>query len=666
MGVLSEVNLNKKRKRYTRIIIFVVFLFVVVSFYYYNKHTNVVIDYKVANVSTKDIVSTLSNDGKVYYKDQYDLNFKIAGVLNNIYKKEGDEVKKGEVIASLDDKYLKIDVEKASIALETANANLKAKQATKGQKTDINIYQEQLNSSLVSYDSVLQQGDKEIEIAKLNLDTVKLSLSNLKQTIIQDIDNANKTVEARQKDLDNANDNYSNSIETYSLQLKNSQEKLVTEMDIVNPLIDKYLRDIDVLLGITDLNKSFNDGFENFLGAKKSSTKSSVIATYNTISSLYKKFIDDYGIYKNNLDYNNVLNYSLRQLELLNDLNLLYEQTKDMLKNSIASSPNFTQTIIDSYILNMDSGISGIKNEIQGLTILEQGVDSSKLLYDTNLVTYANLIKTAEIQLEQSKISLQKIKEQSKTNLDDITQKYNQAKLNLNTVETTVLNNKEIANSQVQVSKANLENKVVSFDERELEPYYTAIKNAKKTLDEANLRLQDAYLYSPIDGKIGKLSITNVGTNILVNPVTPFVVIINKNSLYIESKVEEGDIGKVFLGQNVKIAFNSIDGLVLTGKVSYISDKADIDTNGIVTYKVEILFDKLDDRVKEGFTSQLAFIIDERKNILSLPLETVKTENGESSVTMLDDSIKVVQTGIDDGDNIEIISGLKLGDSVKY
>gem|GEM_PF-6491174 len=109
------------------------------------------------------------------------------------------------------------------------------------------------------------------------------------------------------------------------------------------------------------------------------------------------------------------------------------------------------------------------------------------------------MIKTAEIQLEQSKISLQKIKEQSKTNLDDMTQKYNQAKLNLNIVETTVLNNKEIANSQVQVSKANLENKVVSFDERELEPYYIAIKNAKKTLDEANLRLQDAYLYSPID-----------------------------------------------------------------------------------------------------------------------------------------------------------------------
>gem|GEM_PF-4561602 len=70
---------------------------------------------------------------------------------------------------------------------------------------------------------------------------------------------------------------------------------------------------------------------------------------------MYKKFIGDYGIYKNNLDYNSVLNYSSRQLEILNDLNLLYEQTKDMLKNSIASSPNFTQTVIDSYISNMDA-----------------------------------------------------------------------------------------------------------------------------------------------------------------------------------------------------------------------------------------------------------------------------------------------------------------------
>lgn len=53
----------------------------------------------------------------------------------------------------LDDTYLKIDLEKAKIALESAKANLDAKLATRASATDVNISQKQLESSKTSLET---------------------------------------------------------------------------------------------------------------------------------------------------------------------------------------------------------------------------------------------------------------------------------------------------------------------------------------------------------------------------------------------------------------------------------------------------------------------------------------------------------------------------------
>jgi hypothetical protein len=199
-----------------------------------------------------------------------------------------------------------------------------------------------------------------------------------------------------------------------------------------------------------------------------------------------------------------------------------------------------------------------------------------------------------------------------------------------------------------------------------LEPYYTAIKNAQKWLEESKARLDDAYLRSPIDWKIWKLSSAKIWTNIQVNPNSPFVVIIKKDSLYIEAKIEEWDIKNIKINQEVKITFNSLEWVELKWKVSYISDKAETDINWIVTYKVEVIFENMDSSVKEWFTTQLYFLIEKKNNILVLPMESVLIENWVSSVTLEDNTKKIIQTWINDWDYIEIINWLSEWDKVIY
>ncbi|MFA5916691.1 MAG: HlyD family efflux transporter periplasmic adaptor subunit [Candidatus Gracilibacteria bacterium] len=667
MGILTEIDQNKTRKRFTKTIIFIVFIILSSGAYYiYNKQKNTISNHKFTTVIKKDLSLNFSSDGKVYYKDQYELNFQTSGVLQNIYKNEGDNVKKGEIIASLDDKYLKINVDKASIALDTARANLNAKIATKGQVSDVNISKEQLKSSETSLDTTIKQGEKDVETAKANLDNVTLSYNNLKESVKQDLETAIKNVETKQKDLDNSKDNLQSIIDSESLNVKNAQEKTITEINIALPLIEKYIRDTDVLLGITDQNRSLNDSFENFLGAKDITTKSLAENSFNLAFVNYQNYKNEWTLYQENIDLSQVGLQSNKVLSILDNVDSMLKNTKEMLKNSISSLPNFSQSVIDGYILNIDSNINGLQFEIQKIVTVSQNIDSALSNLDTKKISAENQIKSAELQLEQANISLDKIKVQSNNSLDDLDQKYNLAKIALETANTRLQNNIDLANSQINISKANLDYKTSKFDARELEPYYTAIKNAQKGLEESKARLDDAYLRSPIDGKIGKLSSAKIGTNIQVNPNSPFVVIIKKDSLYIEAKIEEGDIKNIKINQEVKITFNSLEGVELKGKVSYISDKAETDINGIVTYKVEVIFENMDSSVKEGFTTQLYFLIEKKNNILVLPMESVLIENGVSSVTLEDNTKKIIQTGINDGDYIEIINGLSEGDKVIY
>jgi multidrug efflux pump subunit AcrA (membrane-fusion protein) len=82
-------------------------------------------------VTLGNIVSTYSTDGTVKLREAYFLDFPIGGTLMELRKKEGDPVKRGEIIARLDDAYLRIGLDRAAIALAAARANLDAKLASK-------------------------------------------------------------------------------------------------------------------------------------------------------------------------------------------------------------------------------------------------------------------------------------------------------------------------------------------------------------------------------------------------------------------------------------------------------------------------------------------------------------------------------------------------------
>ena len=95
----------------------------------------------------------------------------------------------------------------------------------------------------------------------------------------------------------------------------------------------------------------------------------------------------------------------------------------------------------------------------------------------------------------------------------------------------------------------------------------------------------------------------------------------------------------------------------LQGKVSTISPSA----SQAGTYTVKITLDNSRGLLKPGMLAEVSFITDSSSNTMILPRDAVITKDGEVYVYVVENNIvkKVpVETGIECGENIEIISGL--------
>ena len=149
-----------------------------------------------------------------------------------------------------------------------------------------------------------------------------------------------------------------------------------------------------------------------------------------------------------------------------------------------------------------------------------------------------------------------------------------------------------------------------------------------------------------------------------------------------ELSLNEVDAAKIKLGNKVTLTFDAIDGLTLTGSVIELDPVGTV-TQGVVSYKLKISLDSVDERVKAGMTVNAAIQTATRQDVLVVPASAVKTQNGASYVLVFNPPLdntttgasagvtslvspeqKEVQVGISDDSSTEIVSGLAEGDQV--
>ena len=191
------------------------------------------------------------------------------------------------------------------------------------------------------------------------------------------------------------------------------------------------------------------------------------------------------------------------------------------------------------------------------------------------------------------------------------------------------------------------------------------LNNAVVDVELKNLSLEFSTLRSPISGIVVDTHNITPGMNIIATDVV--AEIINPDSLYFDLTADQTEVTKLKKGMTGELVLDAYQDKKISGTIDSISFTPKTDESGTV-YGIELNFNNSsnqDQRYRIGMTGDVEFILQEKQNVLYVPVEYVHEEKGEKFVFILDgkgQKIKrIVSTGMETDTDIEILQGLNVG-----
>ncbi|TSC52425.1 MAG: FeeC [Parcubacteria group bacterium LiPW_41] len=255
----------------------------------------------------------------------------------------------------------------------------------------------------------------------------------------------------------------------------------------------------------------------------------------------------------------------------------------------------------------------------------------------------------------------------SQTSIDSYKANLGTARSSVNVAAAAVTNQEQLISAQkVVVERINneLTLALAGSTPESLAAQEAQVKQAEASIALIRAQIAKATLISPIKGVVTK---QDAKAGEIVAPNISLVSVISDKNLEIEANIPEVDIGSVIVGNIVHITLDAFPNEEFLGKVVYI-DPAETVKDGVVNFKVTILFDESNERVRSGFTANLNIETKRKENVLVIPQFAV-VENDSGAFVKKWENKKIVETsvvlGVRDNDgNVEVVSGLSEGDVI--
>ncbi len=180
-------------------------------------------------------------------------------------------------------------------------------------------------------------------------------------------------------------------------------------------------------------------------------------------------------------------------------------------------------------------------------------------------------------------------------------------------------------------------------------------RQAKNNLAISRSRESDYTIKSELDGKVYYIYPSQ---GEIVNPQTPLAIIGDSSHFYLELEVDEYDIVKIKLGQEVLITMDSYKGEAFEARVTKIDPLMNERTK---TFLVEAVFTKQPPVLYPNLTAEANIIIQKKENALIIPRNYLIND---SFVLVHKNEKKLVKTGIKDYQKVEILQGLTDKDAI--
>jgi macrolide-specific efflux system membrane fusion protein len=143
-------------------------------------------------------------------------------------------------------------------------------------------------------------------------------------------------------------------------------------------------------------------------------------------------------------------------------------------------------------------------------------------------------------------------------------------------------------------------------------------------------------------------------------------VLVMSNRLIVIAQVDETDIRQIKIGQEATISLDAYPNETIAAKVDHIAFEAKTVSN-VTIYEVDVAPNKVPDFMRSGMTANVLFSIGKKDDALVVPSEAIQFGDDGSYVRVPGDKHpekRAVTTGLSNGKETEIVSGLNEGDTV--
>ncbi len=283
--------------------------------------------------------------------------------------------------------------------------------------------------------------------------------------------------------------------------------------------------------------------------------------------------------------------------------------------------------------------LKAIEQQKASLTAAENTLSQVEL-------TYPDRIREAQATLDYAKINYERETEllkheyTTKDSVDKARSLFEAADANLQRLQNE-------SKTQVNIAKANIGDITAQLKQQETRLTYTRI-------------------YSPINGLVSDVTAQEGETIVAGLQVANLVTVLDPTLLEMWIYVDETDIGRVKVAQQVDYYVDTYPDKLFHGGIEKIYPQPVVKDN-IVYYLATVKVSRDDaEFLKPEMTTHIKIAFAEKKDVLTVPNAAIKFETGKQVVYRVIAPDKVekaeIQTGLRGEDATEVISGLRDGD----
>lgn len=599
-------------------------------------------EYVLSEAVKGEIVQTVSVTGSIKAEPTINLHFKKGGEVKEINVKEGERVEKDQLLASLENKALDLEIKRNNASLTYSRAEYnKLKAGTRVEEiriaeAEVKSARASYNASLTDLESTKSVGRADIELAQIAYKQAQENASAAEKDLATTKSLAEKEIAKLKLGGDN--------IKTVALEsaYANARTRMASTLTVLQ----------DSLLLAGKINGSRGFDIQDIPLIQKdvfySPLYSQGLAELQEASDMYASLASDSKLEETY----DVLNATAKAANTVSSL-LVFIGGK--LQSNIYMGENIGDWVVkvSTQSSTLTASLMSLNDITSTIQNLQTGTSSDT---ETLILDYQLRIDSAE----NAHMTALNALDKAKFDLD-------QSKINAENANNNAGAQVEIREAALNAADASLNLRKSAVREVDLAPLSAQIALAQVALEIAQNEYMDSQLIAPINGLVTFIY-GKVGQNVsLSETALSAFLTIQADNLIVEANVPETDVSKIKTGDKVEMTVDAFDFTEkFEGSVVYI-DPAETVIQGVVYYQIKTAFDLKDERLKSGMTTNLDIETAKKENVLIIPARAIKYEDSIRYVEVLNNGKPfktVIKTGLESDQFVEVTEGLKEGDKI--